>query len=169
MTHAHKMHGKHPEQDQSVKEEIEEKVEELPVEKTKEEELTESLQRLQAEFENYRRRVQQEMNDSVKFASVQLIKKLLPIVDSIEHAKVSEKDDKEYAKGARHIFQQLNDVLKKEGLQKINETGVKFNPYIHQALITEEADEKDIILQILQPGYKVHDKVIEHAKVKVSK
>lgn len=132
-------------------------------------ELTDSLQRLQAEFENYKKRTEKECQVIVQTASKDIIIRLLPLLDNFELA-LSHTKDAETRKGFELIFSQLFDILKEQGLGKINAEGKKFDPYTMEAVMQERSDqEKDIVLEELQPGYQLKDKVIRHAKVKVSK
>ncbi|MEA3430791.1 MAG: nucleotide exchange factor GrpE [Nanoarchaeota archaeon] len=137
--------------------------------KSKEQELTNTLQRLQAEFDNYRKRVDKEKQDFAKYANKELVQQLLPVVDNFELALKNQNCDKEFVKGVELIFSQFHQVLEDQGLQKIKAEG-KFNPYTQEALLAEESDEEDgTVLEVLQQGYKINDEVIRHAKVKVAK
>ena len=139
-------------------------------EKQKNEELTESLQRLQAEFENYRKRIEKEKEEFVKYAKADLIEKLLPILDSFESAFKNTKDKDKFIKGTELIFAQLCSLLQSEGLRQIKAVGEKLDPYRHEVLLKQESEkEDDIILEELQKGYMLNDKVLRHSKVKVSK
>lgn len=132
-------------------------------------ELTETLQRLQAEFENYKKRIDKEKSEFVKFSKQELILKLLPTLDSFELA-IKNKDKKDFLKGVELIFSQLYSALESEGLKPIKALGEKFNPYKHEVLMQEVSDkEEDIVLEELQKGYMLNDKVLRHTKVKVSK
>lgn len=133
-------------------------------------ELTESLQRLQADFENYRKAVDRQRQDFFKYAHADVIEELLPILDSFELALKNRDKQEDFIKGVELIFAQLYQLLEKEGLRKIEADGKKFDPYKHEVLMTEKSDkEEDIILEELQKGYMLGDKVIRHSKVKVSK
>ena len=137
--------------------------------KTKEQELKETLQRVQADFENYKKRVERETEDFKKFASAELIGKLLPILDAFELSLKNSKDKEEFVKGIELIYAQLNEILGKEGLKKIEAVNQKFDPFLHEALMTEKSDKDGLILEELQKGYMLGDKVIRHSKVKVGK
>ncbi len=133
-------------------------------------ELTDSLQRLQADFENYRKAVDRQRQDFFKYAHADVIEKLLPILDSFELALKNKDKQEDFIKGVELIFAQLYQLLEKEGLRKIEAEGKRFDPYRHEVLMTEKSDkEEDIILEELQKGYMLGDKVIRHSKVKVSK
>jgi len=133
-------------------------------------ELTESLQRLQADFENYRRLAEKGKKDFIEYAHADLVEKILPILDSFELALKNKGKQEDFIKGVELIFAQLYHLLEKEGLRKIEAEGRKFDHYRHEVLLTEKSDkEEDMILEELQKGYMLCDKVIRHSKVKVSK
>ena len=133
-------------------------------------ELTETLQRLQAEFENYKKRVDNEKTQFIKYSKADIIEKLLPILDSFELALKNQKDQKNFLKGIELIFSQLYQTLEHEGLKPIEALGKKFDPYQHEVLLKEKSDkEEDTILEELQKGYFLNDKIIRHSKVKVAK
>ena len=133
-------------------------------------ELTGSLQRLQAEFENYKKRVEKEKQDLVKYASQNLIIKLLPIVNSFEIALKNHKDKNKFLEGMKLVFSQFYSTLEKEGLKQIDPLNEKFDPYKHEVIMHEKTDKKEnTITEVLQKGYILNDKVIRHAKVKIAK
>lgn len=132
-------------------------------------ELTETLQRLQAEFDNYRKRVDKEKQEFAKYANKELIIKILPMIDNFELALKNKKCTEEFAKGVELIFSQLFQVLEDQGLKKVKTEG-KFDPYTQEALLAEKSDKEDgTVLEVLQDGYAINDEVIRHAKVKVAK
>ena len=123
----------------------------------------EQLQRLQAEFENFRKRTEKERGDIFKNANEDLIVKLLGILDNFELA-MKHIDDK----GVNMIYSELYSILENEGLKIIKAEG-KFNPEFHEALIQEEGKENGKIIEELQKGYTLNDKVIRASKVKITK
>jgi len=131
--------------------------------KVKEKNYLEDLQRLQAEFDNYRKRVDKEKQELYKFADEKLIISLLDILDDFELALKHNQD-----KGVEMIYSKLYSLLEKKGLKLIKAKG-KFNPEIHEALIQEQGSEGGIILEELQKGYTLNEKVIRPSKVKISK
>ena len=138
--------------------------------KTEVEELKDSLQRLQAEFENYKKRTEKEKGEFVKFAEKNLILDLLTVLDNFELALKNKDNGENFSKGMEMIYAQLFDVLEKKGLKKINAVNRQFDPYVHEALMQEESDkEEGIILEVLQKGYLLNENVLRHSKVKVSK
>ncbi len=133
------------------------------------EEIKETLQRVYAEFQNYKKRTDEDKTRFIKLSTEEIIKKILPIMDNFELALQHNKQENEFSKGIEMIYAQLKDVIEDEGVQEINAKG-QFNPELHEALLMEESEkESGIILEQLQKGYKIGDKVIRHAKVKISK
>lgn len=132
-------------------------------------ELTDALQRLQAEFENYKKRSEKEKQDFKTYATSELIKKLLPVLDNFALA-FSNTESEEFKKGVELIYSQLLTVLEEEGLQPISAEGEMFDPYRHEAIMQEESDEeKGKVIEEFQKGYMLNDKLLRHSKVKVSK
>ncbi|MBW3015488.1 nucleotide exchange factor GrpE [Candidatus Woesearchaeota archaeon] len=132
-------------------------------------ELTETLQRLQADFENYKKRVEKEKQENINSASRNIITKLLPILDNFELALKADKNSDDFVKGIELIYSELFEILENEGLKRIEATNKEFDPYLHEALLVEESDKENIVLEELQKGYMLNGKVIRHTKVKVSK
>ena len=133
------------------------------------EDLTDSLQRLQAEFENYRKRIEKEKEEFVKYAKAELMQKLLPTIDTFEIALKSAKDSEKFVKGMEMVYAQLVSTLQSEGLKPIEAAGKKFDPYLHEVMLKEKSDkDDDIVLEELQKGYMLNDKVLRHSKVKIS-
>ncbi|MCH8003141.1 MAG: nucleotide exchange factor GrpE [Nanoarchaeota archaeon] len=140
-----------------------------PTEKEVIAELTETLQRTQAEFENYKKRVDKEKQEFVKYAKAELIQKLLPTIDTFEIALKSTKDNEKFVKGMDMVYAQLMSLLHTEGLKPIEAFGKKFDPYLHEVMLKEKSDKDEgIVLEELQKGYMLNDKVLRHSKVKVS-
>jgi molecular chaperone GrpE len=133
-------------------------------------ELTDTLQHLQAEFENYKKRIEKENCEFIKIANEDLITALLPIIDNFELALKSCRVQDNFSKGMELIYSQLVDSLRSQGLKYIDCIGKIFDPYYHEVLITEESgEEPNTIIEELQKGYLLHDKVIRHSKVKITK
>jgi molecular chaperone GrpE len=128
------------------------------------------LKRLQAEFENYCKRVEKERKEYAGMASEKLIVKLLLIFDDFERALVTLKDVPEEArKGIAMIFKNLHKILHEEHVEHIKVVGQKFDPYRHEVLLKVESEQpEDTIVDELQKGYTMNGKVIRYAKVKVS-
>lgn len=132
-------------------------------------EIKDLLQRTHAEFQNFQKRTEQEKKLLVTRASENLIRKILPVLDNLELALNNDHSKDDFRKGVEMIYAQLLDTLEQEGLKVIEATG-KFNPELHEALLTEESDKpKNTITQELQKGYTLSGKVLRHTKVKISK
>ena len=138
------------------------------------EEYLDSLQRLKAEFENFRKRTLREQSEFLKLASQGLISELLPVLDNFERAlehEVEGGQSDEYKKGLRLVYGQLLDVLAKEGLSTLEPVGQPFDPNQHEALMQEESDEhpEGTVVRVLEKGYVLKDRIIRPAKVTVAK
>jgi len=133
------------------------------------EELTDTLKRLQAEFENFKKRIDKEKLEFVKYAHSDLIAGILPVLDSFEMALKNTNDKEKFAEGIKMIYAQFYSMLESEGLKPIKAIGEKFDPYKHEVLLKEESDKPEgTILEEFQKGYMLNDKVIRHSKVKIS-
>lgn len=132
-------------------------------------ELTETVKRTQAEFENFRKRIERENRMFLDYAKEDLIRKLIPLLENIRLAEDNKNNKDEFIKGAELIFNQLREILKAEGLQEIDCLGQKFDPNMHEALLRVESDKDDHVEQEIQKGYMLNDKVLVHPKVAVGK
>lgn len=144
-------------------------------EKLKEEldEMTDKYTRLFAEFQNFRSRNEKEKIQNYEMGEKNIIEKLLPIVDNFERGieALSEEELKSpVGEGMNLIYKQLADALKDMGVEEIEAQGKEFDPEMHNAVMHEENDEYDenVIIEVLQKGYKFHDTVIRHSLVKVA-
>lgn len=153
-------------------------VEEVKEEQTDEtvklqEELAEQkdqYQRVLAEYANYKRRTEQEKEAIGTFAKSEVLKEILPLLDNLDRA-VDAPDGPEYRKGVEMIIRQLHDTLQKIGVEEINPVGQPFDPDIHSAVMREDATEgvePDTVTEVFQTGYKMGDKLIRPAMVKVA-
>ncbi|MBT3407815.1 nucleotide exchange factor GrpE [Candidatus Woesearchaeota archaeon] len=132
--------------------------------------LINTLQRLQAEFDNYRKRSENEKKDFANYALRNTILDLLPILDNFSLALMNIKENDEFTKGVELIYAQFFTTLEKIGLKKIDTKDKMFDPNYHEVLMNEESDkEKDIILEEFQIGYMLGDKVLRPSKVKIAK
>jgi molecular chaperone GrpE len=130
------------------------------------------LARLQAEFENARKRAARDQQEFREYALTDAVKTLLPTLDSFERAlQASEAEKSEFRSGVELIYKQLQDGLAKLGLRLIPAKGEPFDPYLHQAV--EMVDTDDVqdhqVLEELQPGYKLKDRLLRPAMVKVAR
>jgi molecular chaperone GrpE len=141
-----------------------------PKKENKIKELTETVQRLQADFENYKKRTEKEKQEFVKYACQNIVLDLLPILDNFELALQHTKNQEEFVKGIELVYANFIDVLEKKGLKQINSINKEFNPVIHEALMQEKSKESPgTIIEEFQKGYMINDKVIRPTKVKVAK
>jgi molecular chaperone GrpE len=133
-------------------------------------ELQDRALRLQAEFDNFRKRSEKDRSEFVQYAGMELIRELLPILDNFELALKAEPSGKDYARGVEMIYQKLADTLKKTGLEPIEAQGKTFDPHIHQAVEkVQTADAPDeTILGEFQRGYKFKGKLLRASMVKVA-
>ncbi len=150
-------------------------------------ELTDTLKRLQAEFENYKKWNAKEKTEFVKYAHADVIAEMLPVLDSFEIALKSLKindfqdaknpkdfsanttDKDKFIEGMKIIYAQFHSILEAEGLKPIKSVGEKFDPYRHEVLMKEESDKpEETVLEEFQKGYMLNDKVLRHSKVKIS-
>jgi molecular chaperone GrpE len=129
------------------------------------------LARMQAEFDNARKRAIKEQQDFRDFASVDVIKSLLPIVDNFERALQSKSELPDFRSGVELIYKQLQDALAKLGVQPIVSKGKPFDPHVHEAIeMVENPDAADHeVLEEWQRGYKYKDRLLRPAMVKVAK
>lgn len=126
--------------------------------------------RLQADFENFRRRTSKEKEELSAVIKQEILKDMLPLLDNFERAMAAEtKDAEAFQKGVDMIYTQLQEVMKKNGLEPIETAGQKFDPNFHQAVmrVQNEDLEDDDIAQELQKGYMVEGRVIRPSMVQV--
>ena len=128
--------------------------------------LTNDLQRLQAEYQNYRKRVERDRALSSELAVAALLTELLPVLDDLDRAR----EHGELDGGFKSVAEQIQRIVDKLGLVKFGEAGAAFDPQIHEALIhlTSADVKKSTATQILQAGYKIKDRVLRPARVAVT-
>lgn len=137
------------------------------------EELNNARVRLAADFENYKKRVRQEQLGTMRFAAATVAERLLPVLDdadlALSHAPPGV--DESWLKGIRLTFQKLHEVLASVGVERIDAVGVPFDPNRHEAVGSEETAEhpEDTVVVELRPGYRMHDRVLRPALVKVAR
>ena len=128
------------------------------------------LQRVAAEFENYRKRVARDQQSLAARAHERLVKELLPVLDDLERAleAATEHQEAKLEDGVRLVHRELQEALAKEGLSEI-ETNGRFDPHVHEALLSQPSDKEDgAIVDVLQKGYRLGDRVLRPARVVVS-
>lgn len=133
-------------------------------------ELEEKMMRLQAEFENYKKRVVRENEMIKEKCNADAIMKIIPIVDELELAinHMDSESHKEFKRGVELIYVKLRDMLKKDGVEEMKAMGESFDPFKHDALRQAEGHEGKVI-EVVQKGYYINGKILRHAKVVVGK
>ncbi len=136
--------------------------------------LYDQLLRRQAEFENYRRRVDRERSETYTRARAEVLLELLPVIDNFERALASLETSGGDAESLRHgvelIHKQFKDALTKFGLEPVESVGQTFDPHVHEAVTIEPTDKhkENTIIEEFQRGYKLGEKLLRPAKVKVA-
>jgi molecular chaperone GrpE len=157
---------------EEVENQDQEEVEEVEVEalRVENEELIDTLQRLQAEFDNYRKRAQRDQESMVARAHERLVKELLPVLDDLERAleAAEQHEEAKLEEGVRLVHRSLAGALEREGLAEI-ETNGKFDPHVHEALLTQPSEaEEGSVIEVLQKGYRLGDRVLRPSRVVVA-
>jgi molecular chaperone GrpE len=138
-------------------------------------ELNDKYLRKQADFDNFRKRMLREKEDSIKFANKALLLDIIKVIDDFERALQSSEDSEDFKafhSGIELIEKQMISMLETNwGLKRFDSTGEPFDPERHEALMMEESEDYDTqtVVEDFMKGYILHDRVIRHAKVKVSK
>jgi len=135
-------------------------------------ELHDRLLRVSAEFENYKKRRQRESMDLLRFGHEALIRDILPVLDSFERAISSSESTREYDSfhdGIQLILQQFHEVLNNAGVERLSPDGEIFDPNWHEAVgvCPHDEIEPDHVAEVVEPGYRLHDRVIRPARVMV--
>jgi molecular chaperone GrpE len=134
--------------------------------------LRQTLLRRQADFDNYRKRIEKERGEDSKRYTARMVEALIPIIDGFEHALAAHREPayENYRKGFELIYKQLLDNLTKLGVERVEPVGQHFDPHLHQAVERTETDEAEdgTILQVYQPGYVFHGRVLRPAMVRVA-
>lgn len=135
----------------------------------------EALRQLQADFENYKKRVIRDQQEYAEIKSVKLMEELLPVIDNFQLAlgmlEGKSAEDKKLRKGIELVYNELVGVMERQGLEKIDAEGAIFDPEFHDAVSHEDNDEHDqeIVTEVLREGYKVRGRVVRPAMVKVAR
>ena len=154
--------------------ELEEKVSTLEeraalLEKERDEYLND-LKRVAADFENYRKRVARDQEGLVARAHERLVKELLPVLDDLERAleAAAQHEEAKLEEGVRLVHRELVEALTREGLVEV-ETDGQFDPHVHEALVSQPSEQEDgSVIEVLQKGYRLGDRVLRPARVVVS-
>lgn len=160
-------------EENAVEEELKAANEKIAVLEAKLEEETNRYLRLQADFDNSRRRSRLDMEAAQTYRAQSLVMDLLPSIDNLERALKIEAVDEQTQSlytGVEMVYRGIIEALKKEGVEAIEAVGTEFDPHLHQAVMQEEVEgtESNIVVEEFQKGYKLKDRVIRPAMVKVS-
>jgi molecular chaperone GrpE len=156
-----------PEQAERAIAELEERVARLEAER---DEYLADVKRVAADFDNYRKRAARDQQSLVARAHERLVKDLLPVLDDLERAlqAAEQHEEAKLEDGVRLVHRELRGTLEKEGLVEI-ETDGEFDPHVHEALLSQPSEEDDgVILQVIQKGYRLGDRVLRPARVVIS-
>jgi molecular chaperone GrpE len=152
---------------QPTKADLEQQLAQLEVER---DEHLNDLKRVAADFENYRKRVARDQESLVARAHERLVKELLPVLDDLERALAAaeEHEEAKLEEGVRLVHEELKAALTREGLAEI-ETNSRFDPHVHEALLSQPSDaEEGSVLEVVQKGYRLGDRVVRPARVVVA-
>lgn len=136
------------------------------------EQLREQLTRLQAEFDNYRKRVRRDEQQRINFATQGLVESMLPVLDNFQRAVENPGESVEaLLMGIEMVHKQLIDILAQNGLTRVEAVGQPFDPNLHEAVTTEQTDQvpENHVVAVLQEGYRLKDRLIRPAMVKVAR
>jgi molecular chaperone GrpE len=136
------------------------------------EDLRQTLLRRQADFDNYKKRIERERTEDNKRATARVIEGLIPVIDGFEHALAAhrEAEYENYRRGFELIYKQLLENVTKLGAERVDPVGRPFDPHLHQAMDRTETTEQEdgTVLQVFQPGYIFHGRVLRPAMVRVA-
>ena len=143
---------------------------ELEALRAENEELIDTLQRVKADFDNYRKRAARDQEALVARAGERIVKELLPVLDDLERAleAAEQHEEAKLEEGVKLVHRQLEQLLEREGLAPVATDG-KFDPHVHEALLTQpSASEEGSVIEVLQKGYRLGDRVLRPARVVVA-
>jgi molecular chaperone GrpE len=155
--------------DENTEQEVQE-VDDLAAVTRERDDYLDRLQRLKAEFDNYRKRAARDQESLVARATERLVKELLPVVDDLERAleAASQHEEAKLEEGVRLVHRALRDTLTREGLVEI-ETGGRFDPHVHEALLSQPSDaDEGSVIEVVQKGYSLGDRVLRPARVVIA-
>jgi len=136
------------------------------------EDLRQTLLRRQADFDNYKKRIEKERGEDSKRTTARLIEALIPVIDGFEQALAAhrEAEYENYRRGFELIYKQLMDNMARLGAERVDPTGKQFDPHLHQAMDRTETTEHEdgTVLQVFQPGYVFYGRVLRPAMVRVA-
>jgi molecular chaperone GrpE len=145
-------------------------LDELDALRNENEELIDALQRLKAEFDNYRKRAARDQESLAARAGERIVKELLPVLDDLERAleAAEQHEEAKLEEGVTLVHRHLEQLLEREGLAPVETDGM-FDPHVHEALLTQpSASEEGSVIEVLQKGYRLGDRVLRPARVVVA-
>jgi molecular chaperone GrpE len=157
-------------QSEETEPEAEPEVDEVAALTRERDDYLDALQRVKAEFDNYRRRATRDQESLVARAAERVLKALLPILDDLERAlaAAAEHEEATLEEGVRLVHRALRELLEKEGLTEV-ETNGRFDPHVHEALLSQPSDEEEgTVIEVVQKGYALGDHVVRPARVVVA-
>ena len=140
-------------------------------EKSRSEELGNLVSRMQADFDNYRKRTNELNKRTKEEGVVEVVEKLLPILDNLRLA-IQAIDDESISEGIKMIYRQITDMLATFNVTEISALGEQFDPNLHNAVMqvkVKDADKANMIIEVMQKGFRMGDRIIRHSVVKVAK
>ena len=159
--------------DESTEQEAAEVAGDLQAARGEAQQYLDHLRRLQAEFDNYRKRVAREQEELAELGSMPVVRRLLEVLDDFELALMSAEDQPDFErflKGIELVYSKLVDALKAEGLERMPAEGAAFDPQLHEALLqTGDGEGEPIVADVLRPGYTLKGRVVRHAGVRVER
>lgn len=153
--------------EEEAEQDVEERLAALEAER---DELLDRLRRTAADFDNFRKRAARDQENLVARAHERLMKALLPVVDDLERALVAaaEHEEAKLHEGVQLVARELHEALKREGLEEV-ETDGRFDPHVHEALLSQPSEEEEgAVIEVLQKGYRLGDRVLRPARVVIS-
>ncbi|MBD3262498.1 MAG: nucleotide exchange factor GrpE [Candidatus Altiarchaeales archaeon] len=157
-------------EEKSVEEELTQLKEQLSSEQKEKTQYLELVKKIQADFENYRKRMEQQAQEQKKYANQKIICEMLPVKDNLEQALENTGNPPSLCEGVKLTLKTLENILAKHGVEEIEAENKCFDPNLHEAFFSEQGDvEKEQVAQVLQKGYKIGSRVVRPVKVKVLK
>jgi molecular chaperone GrpE len=133
-------------------------------------ELRDRSMRTLADFDNFRKRVDRERQEQRRYAGTEILRELLAVIDNLGRAVESRGSDEEMRQGVELILRQMEELLKRHGVERVSADGARFDPTAHEAVVRHESDEvsEPTIVKELQAGYWLHDRLLRPALVEVA-
>jgi molecular chaperone GrpE len=156
--------------EEQVEEQAEDEIDAVEALQKERDELVDTIQRVQADFDNFRKRAARDQASLVTRAHERLVKELLPVLDDLERALEAAEahEEAKLEEGVALVTRSFADVLRREGLVEV-ETDGKFDPHVHEALLSQPSEaEEGTVIEVIQKGYRLGDRVLRPARVVVA-